>query len=119
MTVDVQQSVDALRHAVGAIERALVSGDEPTGVKKYQRLFGHVLAFARLLRDDVIIAAAVRDLVNAPSERDVVHFREIEAQLRKEAERILYELGDAYRDRNHPWRHFVDSQSKMFLRRSE
>ncbi|HVV86146.1 MAG TPA: hypothetical protein VHE35_23980 [Kofleriaceae bacterium] len=104
---DVHLSLLSLRRAVEAVAEA---GD-------YERLLGRVLAVARLVRGDRLLAAAAKDLERDPLARDAATVAAAADRILVAADQIEYELADLYHPATCPaWVTIVDAPPDLLVR---
>jgi len=106
--MDVRFAIDSLRSAVQAIE----------GCQHQERVLGHVLSFARLLRSNAVLSNALRDIADDEMARDVARLDAIEADLVAGADEAFRYLSRAYRSPG-PFKNYVDNSLKRVVRQLE
>lgn len=108
---DVRLSLEALKRAVQATSE--------TPRTDRDRVLGRVLAVARLLETDAVLASAVRDLEHDAFAADSAQVERASGDILARVERVFYELGDLYIETGSPWRRIVDAHPQVLARVSK
>lgn len=105
---DVRLALDALNRAVHAVQEVPKTDQS--------RLLGRVLAVARLLKTDAVLAGALKDLEHDALAADAKMIERASSEILNAVEKAFYELGDLYIETGSPWQKIVDAHPDALAR---